>query len=107
MNLSDLQSERNEWIEYNFPNDRVEDSIFGAVEELGELAHHFLKLRQGIRGDREMHEREMGDAVADCVIYLAGVCSWLDIDYGVLVRDTWDIVRSRDWVMYPENGVDK
>jgi NTP pyrophosphatase (non-canonical NTP hydrolase) len=82
-------------------------SLLGAVEELGELSHHYLKLTQQIRGTFDYHKEEMGDAVADCVIYLAGVCSYLNVDFGVLVRDTWETVKSRDWIAFPENGVDK
>lgn len=102
--LTDLQRERDEWIKRNFPNDRIEDSIFGAVEELGELSHHFLKMRQGIRGSEEEHVEGILDAVADAVIFLAGVCTWMGADYGELVSDTWDRVKQRDWVANPVHG---
>jgi len=104
--LSELQQERDVWVAINFPGDDMPNSLLGAVEELGELAHSYLKASQGIRGERSKHEMAMGDAVADCVIYLAGVCSYLGLDYGVLVQETWDMVKQRDWVKYPENGVD-
>jgi NTP pyrophosphatase (non-canonical NTP hydrolase) len=97
-----MQQERNEWVARNFPGDGIEDSIFGAVEEIGELAHHYLKSKQGIRGDGEMHRAEMLDAVADTVIFLAGVCTHLGADYGALVQKTWDKVKQRDWVADPE-----
>jgi len=103
VHLTDLQDERDAWIKHNFPNDELVDSIMGAVEELGELAHHYLKQKQGIRIAE--HEKEMADAVADTVIFLAGVCSHLGLDYGVLVRDTWEEVRKRDWQLYPVNGI--
>jgi NTP pyrophosphatase (non-canonical NTP hydrolase) len=106
LQLTELQIERDKWIAHNFPNDEPVDSVLGAVEELGELAHAFLKHKQGIRGDAADLEAEMADAVADCVIYLAGVCSHLDLDFGVLVDNTWHQVKQRDWVAYPENGVD-
>jgi len=102
--LTLLQQERDEWVAENFPDDGVEDSILGAVEELGELAHSYLKRKQGIRGDAEQHEGMMADAVADCVIYLAGVASHLGLDYGVLVQETWDHVKQRDWASNPETG---
>lgn len=104
MNLSELQRERDAWVDRNFPGDVVENSIFGAVEELGELAHHFLKLKQGIRGEAEYHETEMGDAVADCVIFLAGVATHLNLDYGELVSMTWEKVRDRNWILNPTDG---
>lgn len=100
--LNQLQQERNRWVEKNFPGDQLEDSIMGAVEEMGELAHHYLKRKQGIRGDDAMHVIEMLDAVADCVIFLAGVASHLDTDYGTLVTSTWQKVQQRDWVKDPE-----
>jgi NTP pyrophosphatase (non-canonical NTP hydrolase) len=107
LELSQLQKERDEWVAHNFPGEEMPASLLGAVEELGELSHHYLKQQQGIRGERDHHRRQMADAVADCVIYLAGVCSYLDVDFGVLVRDTWDVVKQRDWVSYPENGRDR
>lgn len=76
----------------------------GATEEIGELAHHWLKLKQGIRGDTPTHVEGMLDAVADCVIYLAGICSHLGADYGQLVDDTWSVVKERDWVNHPQDG---
>lgn len=102
MDLSTLQQERNKWVARNFPSDSIEDSIFGAVEELGELTHHYLKGKQGIRGDEVHHRLEMADAVADTVIFLAGVCTHLEIDYGILVEATWNRVKQRDWINDPE-----
>jgi NTP pyrophosphatase (non-canonical NTP hydrolase) len=104
LDLTALQRDRDGWIRTNFPNDGIEDSIFGAVEEIGELAHHYLKMKQGIRGEEEEHIEGMLDSVADCVIFLAGVCTHLGADYGALVNDTWRQVRERDWVKYPRDG---
>lgn len=104
MNLSELQRERDEWVSRNFPGDGIEDSIFGAVEEIGELAHHYLKMKQGIRGEHEFHQTEMADAVADCVIFLAGVASHLNLNYEELVGSTWEKVRDRDWLIHPQHG---
>jgi NTP pyrophosphatase (non-canonical NTP hydrolase) len=102
--LTILQNERNDWVASNFPGDMVEDSIMGAVEEMGELAHHWLKMKQGIRGTEEEHIDGMLDAVADAVIFLAGVASHLGADYGELVQDTWDKVKQRDWQADPQRG---
>jgi NTP pyrophosphatase (non-canonical NTP hydrolase) len=92
MDLATLQSERNVWVAKNFPGDRIEDSFMGAVEELGELAHHLLKRKQGIRGDALMHTMEIKDAVADCVIFLAGVATHEQFDFGQAVQEAWDQV---------------
>jgi NTP pyrophosphatase (non-canonical NTP hydrolase) len=107
LQLTTLQTERDPWVQQNFPGDEMPHSLLGAVEELGELSHHYLKMQQGIRGDEQYHREQMADAVADCVIYLAGVCSWLGVDFGVLVQGTWDTVKMRDWVKYPTNGMSK
>jgi NTP pyrophosphatase (non-canonical NTP hydrolase) len=104
MNLTRLQEERDRWIASNFPGDSVENAILGAVEEIGELAHHYLKAKQGIRGEETYHREEMADAVADCVIFLAGVATNLGLDYGLLVQETWDRVKLRDWVADPTTG---
>ena len=104
LQLSVLQRERDEWCRRNFPDHTVEDSIFGAVEEIGELVHHYLKRKQGIRGSYSNHSAEMADAVADTIVYLAGVATALDIDYGWLVQETWDRVKARDWVADPLKG---
>jgi NTP pyrophosphatase (non-canonical NTP hydrolase) len=104
LQLSVMQHEREAWVARNFPGDSIENSIFGAVEELGELAHHHLKMKQGIRGEETYHREEMADAVADCVIFLAGVATHLGMDYGELVQQTWDRVKLRDWVADPTTG---
>lgn len=104
MNLTELQERRNTWIAHNFPGDKLEDSLLGAVEELGELAHHVLKMNQGIRGTREEHVEGILDAVADTVIFLAGIATHLGADYGQLVTDTWTAVEQRDWKADPTKG---
>ena len=107
MDLTTLQRERNPWVAHNFPGDTIENSIFGAVEEIGELSHHYLKHKQKIRGNEVEHIDGMVDSVADCVIFLAGVCTHLEVDYGTIVQQTWDAVKCRDWVKFPKNGVDQ
>jgi NTP pyrophosphatase (non-canonical NTP hydrolase) len=105
MDLSTLQRERNHWISHNFPHDELEDSIMGAVEEIGELAHHYLKRKQGIRGEGGFHTDQMIDAVGDCVVFLAGVCTHLGVDYGEVVTEVWSGVKERDWIKDPMKGV--
>jgi NTP pyrophosphatase (non-canonical NTP hydrolase) len=95
--LSQLQSEHNAWIDKNFPDEELEDCIMGMVEEVGELAHHYLKRKQDIRGDQALHYSEMLDALADMVIFGAGAASKLGVDYGDLVTITWQRVQKRDW----------
>lgn len=102
--LSQMQKERNDWVARNFPGDQLVNSILGATEEIGELAHHYLKWTQGIRGTETDHKEGMLDAVADCVIFLAGVCTHLGVDYEELVQMTWDQVKRRDWIADAARG---
>lgn len=105
MDLTKLQAERNIWVAQNFPGDKLDDSFMGAVEEMGELAHHILKRRQGIRGDAAMHTAEIEDAVADCVIFLAGIATHEQFDFGAAVQKAWDQVKNRDWQKNKTDGV--
>lgn len=74
MNWYQLIKERNEWVAHNFPNQQGNaDSTFGVIEELGELTHHYLKDKQGIRGTHQDHVDEMQDAIGDLTVYLWGV----------------------------------
>lgn len=104
MNLSELQSERNDWVARNFPNDSLDHSFKGVVEEVGELSHHLLKREQGIRGDEEFHTVEIRDAVCDLVIFAAGIATHEGFDFGEAVQETWDRVKNRNWVADPKTG---
>lgn len=78
MDWDKLIAERDIWIAHNFPNPSRPDpgeSVWGCVEELGELTHAHLKEKQNIRGTGEEHQTEAKDAIADLSIYLLGVMS--------------------------------
>lgn len=74
-----LIAERDEWVARNFPplpgDIPGNDSILGCIEEVGELAHSYLKAKQGIRGTPEEHDAAGRDAIGDIVVYLLGVIS--------------------------------
>jgi NTP pyrophosphatase (non-canonical NTP hydrolase) len=67
--LNEIASEIDTWGRKNFP---VRIPRMGVLEEIGELAHAFLKRAQGIRDmDKpEIFLKATKDAVADCMIYL-------------------------------------
>jgi NTP pyrophosphatase (non-canonical NTP hydrolase) len=69
INLAQLQQEVYAWSSRNFPNATTEDPMVGMFEELGELAHAYLKTKQGIRGTKEEHHAAMCDAVADLIVF--------------------------------------
>lgn len=75
-----LQSEVGEWARRNFPNATAEDPWLGVMEEFGELCHAQLKLKQGIRGDREQLEAERVDAVGDMIVFLSHYCELRGIE---------------------------
>lgn len=76
INWEALIVERNQWVEHNFPTPHIVnpgESILGVIEEVGELSHSYLKAAQNIRGNREQHQEDAKDAIADITIYLLGV----------------------------------
>jgi NTP pyrophosphatase (non-canonical NTP hydrolase) len=75
LQLTQLQKEHQKWVERNFPAETLEDAVLGMFEEVGEIAHHVLKMKQGIRGDEAMHKREILDGIADTVIFATFIAS--------------------------------
>lgn len=107
MTLRQIQKEQREWAKYNFGKDQEGDSdcsLFGITEELGELAHAHLKLKQGIRGTPEALEAKAKDAVGDILIYMMDYCSCKGWDMQTVLEETWDEVKQRDWKKFPTNG---
>ena len=97
MSLRQMQKEQDEWSKKNFDNKKPYQPILGAAEEVGELAHAYLKMEQGIRGNTDEHTANMKDAVADCVIFLMDFCNQMGWDFETLLTQTWDEVKKRDW----------
>ena len=97
MNLKEIQKEQDEWSKRNFDNKKPYQPILGAAEEVGELAHAFLKMEQGIRGTKEEHHSKMKDAVGDCCIFLMDLCNQMGWDFEAIISETWTEVKKRDW----------
>ena len=97
MNLAKLQLDVGTWSRHNFVNQDPDDPLLGLTEELGELAHAHLKLKQGIRGKPAEHIAAKQDAVGDIMIYLADYCERNGLDLEACVVDAWAIVSKRDW----------
>ena len=94
--LNALQVEVGEWVRYNFGNAPMLDQAAVVCEEAGELIHHVLKHKQGIRAE-EGHEAGMIDAAADVVIAVCAFASIAGFNLGEVVCSTWAIVKQRDW----------
>lgn len=78
--LTSLQliQEVGDWAVANFGTKRTpHTAILGMMEELGEGSHCVLKRFQGIRGfaDHDHFIRNLTDAMADFMIYLADFCA--------------------------------
>ena len=97
MNLPQIQKEQEEWARRNFTGRKPHQPILGATEEVGELAHAYLKMEQGIRGTKPQHEAAMKDAIGDCVIFLMDLCNQMGWNFEEIVETTWAHVKKRDW----------
>lgn len=76
LDYKQLVAERNQWVKTNFPDQEPgTDSVFGVMEEVGELAHAHLKQKQGIRMNED-HDAKAKDAIGDVIIYLLGVMNY-------------------------------
>jgi len=102
IDLDIIQKQHRIWTDHNFPNAPSDDSLIGAFEEMGELAHAHLKRKQGIRGNN--HEAEARDAIGDIIIYLLHYCTSNGWKMSDIIQETWDEVSKRDWIKNPENG---
>jgi NTP pyrophosphatase (non-canonical NTP hydrolase) len=101
--FTELQYMTEEWRNYNFPDHTAEDQFLGMTEELGELAHAYLKMKQGIRTGENHAALEM-DAIGDFIIYLCGYCSARGFMLSTCIGRAWSEVKDRDWIKYPRTG---
>ena len=101
------QKELYEWQNRNFginPTD-LERMALGMAEETGEVCHHILKGKQGIRGGvNGINKDEIADGVADTLIYGLQILSLLDIDAEEEISKVIDKVLRRDWINNPEGN---
>lgn len=105
--LRKIQEEQRVWARYNFgerDTGDADDALFGVVEEVGELSHAHLKLKQGIRGSAESLEAEARDAIGDILIFMMDYCCARGWDMQDILTETWDEVKQRDWKRFPKNG---
>lgn len=102
--MNTMQQEHRAWRQRNFPGQVPYQPILGAAEEVGELAHAYLKMEQGIRGTQEELDAKIDDAIGDLCIYLFSFCNMTDRNLLVLINKAWDEVRQRNWILYPTTG---
>lgn len=99
-NFRKLQNEVSTWSKKNFGEQAYIMPLMGMVEELGELHHGILKQLQGIRGDED-HEQQIADAIGDLLIYTADFCARRGLDLQIIITNTWEKVKKRDWKKNP------
>ena len=97
IDLQKIQKEQHAWSNANFTNKKPYQPILGAAEEVGELAHAYLKMEQGIRGTREEHLAKMKDAVGDACVFLMELCNQMGWQMDEIIDETWNEVKKRNW----------
>lgn len=104
--LDRIQVECALWQAKNFPASREKPvhPLLGMVEELGELAHAFLKCEQGIRGTPAEHTAAKKDAVGDMLIFLMDFCTQNGWKVSDVLNETWEGVKTRDWTKNKTDG---
>ena len=92
-------------------NDALITAVYGMLitKGMGKVAHAILKHQQGIRGydDIEKVRAEVGDAIADIMVYAINLLTTMRLDMGVLFSRTACEVMKRDWVANPLDAADK
>lgn len=102
--FSQLQKEIDRWAVHNFGEDQPDwHPLLGVGEEAGELMHVYLKTTQGIRS--QSLDEKGRDAVGDLTVYLMAFCEKMGWDFEETVRETWGLVKQRDWKRFPKDGV--
>lgn len=102
--LTELQAENREWALKNFgPDVQLWEPVMGAAEEVGELCHSILKMRQGIRVNED-HRAKAIDAACDTIVYLMDFANRFGFDLHAELCKTWADVSQRDWTKNKNNG---
>lgn len=102
--MQELQKKLIDWANKNFNRTDTVDPLLGVSEEVGELNHHYLKQKQGIRINED-HIAGMKDSVADIVIYLIDFCDRMGWDFYDIFKNTVENeVLIRDWNKNKESG---
>lgn len=102
VSLQKLQMAHKIWLANNFPNNEPVDALLGLAEEVGELAHAFLKRKQGIR--TKDFDALIKDAVGDILIFLVSFCNTNNINLCEEVHKVWEVVSNRNWIEDPIKG---
>lgn len=98
IDLSDLQTDLHKWQLERFPDTGADESLIGAMEELGELAHATLKGKQGLEGERFSTGPEAEkDAIGDCIVFLMQYASSRGYDIEECIESAAAEALDRDY----------
>ncbi len=89
------QKELADWQKENFGESTVSDMLHGMAEEVGEMAHWYLKGKQAIRGisPREAKEK-MADGFGDVVVFGVQAMSSLGLDAEAILKEVIEGLKS-------------
>jgi NTP pyrophosphatase (non-canonical NTP hydrolase) len=92
------QKEFAEWQKKNFGGGELSDMIHGMSEEVGEMAHAYLKGKQRIRNyTPEKARDEMADSFADCMVFGIQAMIALGLDAEAVLNMVFRDVLSRNF----------
>ncbi len=101
MEIAQLQNEIRIWNTKHFPEISSNLALIKILEELGEIANHYLRRiehRAGICATID-HTEGIKDGVADVLISLLIFCIRENIDLDEQVRNTWEEVSKRTYTL--------
>lgn len=73
----------------------------------GKLCHSHLKMEQGIRGTTEDHTESIKHMLSGLIITMVNICWDNNLDFDVVVSNTWDEVSKRDWKKNKQDGINE
>jgi NTP pyrophosphatase (non-canonical NTP hydrolase) len=68
------------------------------------FSHSHLKGEQGIRGGSEVHDAVLRETTTRLFMFLSRICKACDVNYQLIVLQTWMRVSKRDWVNLPDTA---
>lgn len=105
MEISELQKEVVDWNTRNFPIEPSYLALLKAMEELGELAGHYVRRREQRIGEKQTdHQAGVEDGVADVIIALSVFCHREKIDLAATVNRVWGEVSKRKYIVIPQDS---
>ncbi len=105
MDIKVLQDKIENWSTSRFPSAPSYLALIKVMEELGELAGHFIgRLEQRVGKAPVDHQAGVEDSVADVLIALSVFCVREKLDLSRLTDQVWNEVSQRTFVIKKEQA---